>query len=135
LAIVCAYGNGLGPKPPSIEPVSASKILLADASRNLRQENFSVPDLTKLAQTTEAPKIVEQVNLALTLANQGLAKITDFCGQAIKIYNLQQEEIDILWWLFGEHSDTSNKSFSEVSGFDAIISLPTDMGSLVRVLP
>jgi hypothetical protein len=82
------------------------------------------------------------LNVAQTLAaatNKAISAIArrqrDFEGAVQKYVNIQDEELDILWWLEGGRSFDLSLDFSKVAAAHLPLAIARELGNLTKVLP
>jgi hypothetical protein len=128
LAVLCAEFQGLREKPKIQELLKTAKTYLHSRSDSLRTNNAApalrlakskIPDFVKEITTTpnwatDAPT----VGSALEEANKQIVAIAKSSNDALadltRRLHLQQEESDILWWIFSGYSGDLEVTFSSL---------------------
>ncbi len=98
-----------------------------------------VKGLTEAVATPDLEGIHAGLSAMASVVNKALAAIvTRYRGfeSAIQEYvRVQDEELDVLWWLHGEHCEISNSSFQEVPDSERPLLFACELAGLTRVLP
>lgn len=143
LAISNCLAVGAGPKPALDDLVKLSEEKLIHASKKLRTREVSQLSLKTPQKAINALKgdlgdhnqVKEQTGSALEIMIQQQKSIEQYCNALQELAELQKEELDIMWWLYGEYSQASGKYFSQLSAEDACLALAIDARDLTLNIP
>ncbi|KQP11898.1 GTPase-associated system all-helical protein GASH [Pseudorhodoferax sp. Leaf267] len=110
---------------------------------SLEQTKFSSPTVDKndevLAQALQTGDMSKVAQAIATLTNKALSSMArrqrEFEGAIQKYVNIQDEELDILWWLEGNHSFDLALDFPEVASEHLALAMAKELGGLTKVLP
>jgi hypothetical protein len=149
LLVTCTYAKGLGPAPAIPEVVSRCDRFLVEYSRLIR----STAGLKNLKAAVLPPKSdLDSLKTALAAANQ-LGTAADILNRVLEgalgafrqdaavlrsvhsAFSSQQDEIDLLWWLFGEHSNDLDKPWHSVGFPEACLVMGKEAADHVSLLP
>jgi hypothetical protein len=148
LAAVCADFQGLRQKPTLSEIIELAQKYLHERSDGLRTQ-LTTPSIKPLnktaglvdnatAQSTSEltwPMIQPVVEKLETLPNKLVKPINEALEKLSAQLLLQQEESNMLWWLFSEHSRDLRISMSQVGHPAASLVAGKELADLTLVLP
>lgn len=149
LAIVCADFQGLRGKIPLYEIVELAQTYLNRRSNDIRSQ-WSRREIPML--TAKAPVLTGDATPVLTIAEvakmvqPALEKLNALPNELVSPFNdalvalekqlfLQQEESDMLWWLFASHSRDLRKSIAHLGLAPASVIAGKELADLTTVLP
>lgn len=144
LSISCCRSYGIGPLPPLGDIVKLSEDHLIEASKELRNRTIAIPNIKEPQKvldtfngsgTPDHNHLKNQTSTALTDTLQQQQKLFGYCQELHDLAILQKEELDIMWWLYGEYSRTADKYFAELSSEEACIALALDACELTHNSP
>lgn len=140
LAAVCYCCSDLSPAPLFPDVINAAKdYLLKEALRvrSVDQEMLKGLDVSveeALNPAIEAIKSGNFANIAATFSkpfNQ-LVTVTSNLASAVETF---QEELDILWWIMGEHSRDLNRKMGDIALSSACLITGKELADVTRILP
>ena len=110
---------------------------------SLEQAKLVAPTVDKNDETLlQAVNTGVLLNVAQTLAtatNKAVSAMArrqrEFEAAVQKYVNIQDEELDILWWLEGGHSFDLSLDFSKVTAEHLPLAIARELGNLTKVLP
>ncbi|HEY9773716.1 MAG TPA: GTPase-associated system all-helical protein GASH [Planktothrix sp.] len=77
----------------------------------------------------------QSVQLIDSTINQTNSKLQDKLDRMSKLIAVQDEELEILWWAFGERSEAANASFHKIPTEFKPLALSNELASKTRFLP
>lgn len=119
---------------------------LSETSRrrpSLKQAKLVTPAVDKtdptLQQALNAGNMPEAVQALVVATNKAISAIArrqrEFETVVQKYVDIQDEELDILWWLEGEHSFHLGMDFSKVAPEHLPLAIARELSGLTKVLP
>lgn len=110
---------------------------------SLEQAKLVAPTVDKNDEAlVQAVNSGELLNVAQALAvatNKAISAMArrqrEFEAAVQKYVNIQDEELDILWWLEGGHSFDLSLDFSKVTAEHLPLAIARELGNLTKVLP
>lgn len=119
---------------------------LSETSRrrpSLKQAKFIAPTVDKndegYAQALATANVLTIADALVTATNKSISALAkrqrDFEMSVQKYVNIQDEELDILWWIEGKHSFDLDQGFSQVSGEHLPLAIARELAGLTKVLP
>lgn len=92
--------------------------------------------LVQAVNTGELQSVAQALAVATNKAISAMARRQrEFEAAVQKYVNIQDEELDILWWLEGGHSFDLNLDFSKASAEHLPLAIARELGNLTKVLP
>jgi hypothetical protein len=93
-------------------------------------------DTTKAVESEDSDEKLKLLAKACTAVVVTLAARQDeFAQCALRYISIQDEELNMLWWLQGGHSDTLDKSFSEISREQRPFVLARELAEATYAIP
>jgi hypothetical protein len=148
LSLTCCSVQGLRPSPPIPDAIAIAKELIAARSLKLRSRgrlsSRSDPRPISSIDFGELQTNLEQGSLPTAAAPlvKLLQEFVSVAGEIVKslresalVAQLQQEEIDILWWVFSAWSKDLNEPFLGVGLPVLSLVVGKELGDLITVLP
>lgn len=92
--------------------------------------------LVQAVNTGELKNVVQALAVATNKAISAMARRQrEFEAAVQKYVNIQDEELDILWWLEGSHSFDLGLDFSKVTAEHMPLAIARELANLTKVLP
>jgi hypothetical protein len=92
--------------------------------------------LVQAANSGELPNLAQALVVATNKAISAMARRQREFESAVQKYvNIQDEELDILWWLESGHSFDLSLDFSKVPAEQLPLAIARELGNLTKVLP
>lgn len=112
LSFTLNNNNFFKPSPPTIAPFFeyAANYKESDDTREIIDSNIDVSEIETLEENL---KLEESA-----LDKKDFQPIINAVKNTAYTISILQEESNILWWIFGEYSSISKKSFKETGGFN-----------------
>ncbi len=152
LAVVCGECQGLRGKVPIYDllQIALDRLLSRSGSRptstsypNIRMHDADWdPRISEMTNAFQLDSILEleepvtagfeQLVSSLNSLYEATSKATDWLSEVLQV---QQEEVNILWWLFGGFSRDLDRSFAELELRAACLVAGKELADLVMVLP
>ena len=88
--------------------------------KNLRIENLDNGDLKNILESDKDPK---------SFSNEDFEKAFTTLNNLFQSHLNLKEEVNVLWWLLGEHSTTSQKSFKKTGAINMTLIAPFELAS------
>lgn len=147
--VACVSCGGLRkPKQPMDLIAMADNILrsLSETSRrrpSLEKVKFVTPTVDKddetILQAVSTGEILQIAQAIAALTDKALSAMArrqrEFEANVQKYVNIQDEELDILWWLEGGYSFGLNLDFSKIMTEHRPLAIACELEQLVKVLP
>lgn len=93
-------------------------------------------DTTKAIETDDNNESLKLLAKACTEVMEMLAeRQSKFARRALHYISIQDEELNMLWWLQGGHSDTFNKSFTDIPREQRPFVLARELAEATYVIP
>lgn len=119
---------------------------LSETSRrrpSLEQVRFVAPTVDKndetLTQAVSSNDLQHVVKALAAVTNKAISAMArrqrEFEAAVQKYVNIQDEELDILWWLEGGHSFGLSLDFSKIPPEHLALAIARELGGLINVLP
>jgi len=119
---------------------------LSETSRrrpSLEQVKFVAPIIDKndetVVQATNTEVMLNVAQAIVAATNKAILAMArrqrEFEATVQKYVNIQDEELDILWWLEGGHSFDLSLDFSKIAPEHLPLAIARELGSLTKVLP
>lgn len=110
---------------------------------SLEQVKLVTPTVDKnddaLVQAANSGVLLSVAQALATTTNRAISAIArrqrEFEAAVQKYVNIQDEELDILWWLEGGHSFDLSLDFSKVTAGHLPLAIARELGNLTKVLP
>ncbi len=147
LAVLCGSFQGRI-KHPLKDLYQISKDNLHSISANLRRfHNFQdfdratldlnefLTQLTTAAESNQIPKLNEPLQTLFSRIIEFANNILDDHKKSSLYIQLQQEEIDMLWWLLTKTSREYEKPYTAFSFYTACMLIPKELADLTKVIP
>ncbi len=152
LALVCCHCQGLRSSPPITDMLTLSKVHLKKRAVEARQRDLqSIKGLSEINVSNQIEQIKGTVPLndIVELGNLMVGTIQDLgttissqlqtAGNNIQIMHqcllLQQEETNILWWLFSEYSQNLDSRYKDIELPFASLLAAKELDDLTSTLP
>jgi hypothetical protein len=114
-------------RPPlSTGSLSIQKLNLT-ASKAKLSEDFTANGIG-LALDVAADTMRASINATLVQLSNSVAAIQNYV-------RVQDEELELLWWAYGQRSEYLNKSFADIPDQQRILLLPTEMAMATKLIP
>lgn len=145
LAIVCADARGLAPSPPVpnlIEEASRRIVQISQEKRSfggterLTSTNLQVDfdDFDNLV-TQNPPEAAKKIKTAVEQLTTFARKVVSSNKKMHEAQMLQNEEINMLWWVFGESSDDLKRPMADLGTQAACLVAGKELAALTSVSP
>lgn len=110
---------------------------------SLEQVKLVAPTVDKneeaLIQAVNTGDLLNVVQALAVAANKAISAMArrqrEFEAAVQKYVNIQDEELDILWWLEGGHSFDLSLEFSKVNAEHLPLAIARELGNLTKILP
>lgn len=110
---------------------------------SLEQAKLVTPALDKndeaLIQAANSQALLNVAQTLVVATNKAISAMArrqrEFEATVQKYVNIQDEELDILWWLEGGHCFDLNLDFSKVTAEHLPLAIARELGCLTKVLP
>jgi len=110
---------------------------------SLEQAKLIAPTIDKsdeaLIQAVNTGGLLNVAQALAVATNKAISAISrrqrEFEASVQKYVNIQDEELDILWWLEGGHSFDLGLDFSKVSTEQLPLAIARELGNLTKILP
>lgn len=110
---------------------------------SLEQAKLVAPAVDKndetLLQAVNTGQLLAVAQALATATNKAVSAMArrqrEFEAAVQKYVNIQDEELDILWWLEGGHSFDLSLEFSKVTAEHLPLAIARELGNLTKVLP
>lgn len=138
-------GNGIDPTVPEI--VQSCQDSLLERSRNIRSQMSASPpkgvnlaikpflDSLKSGSLGNHQEVAEKTAEAIDTLAKTVRTVSTQSVNMHKTFNLLQEEVDILWWLFGERARSHDAAFSELKFGSSVLISAFDLADLISNRP
>lgn len=92
--------------------------------------------LVQALNSGELPNVAHALAVATNKAISAMARRQrEFEAAVQKYVNIQDEELDILWWLEGGHSFDLSLDFTKITAEHLPLAIARELGNLTKVLP
>lgn len=147
--VACTACGGLRELKQPMDLVGLSSNALRRLAETLRrrpsleQAKLLTPTVDKadptMQQALNEGNLANAVQAVVNGTNKALSAMArrqrEFEAAVQKYVNIQDEELDILWWLEGNHSFNLGLDFSEVSPHHRPLAMARELADLTKVLP
>ncbi len=147
LALVTLTAKGVSPAPPLSDVSELAEGWLLRTSDSLREAAMIKRrpavrlDSNALVKISEAisgnivPDALSGVHEFLTLVSKEFDKLSRRVEELERVYSLSQEEVQMVWWLFGESSNDLRRPFSKIKAPAAAVLVGKELAEQVSVFP
>ena len=136
--------DGLRPVKQPVDiigPASSARLTLARTTRR-RTPLTMAPvlrlnvDATKAVESADQNERLVLLAAACTTVIESLAqRQSEFEQQALRYIRIQDEELNMLWWLQGGRSDTLNQPFAEIPALQRPFVLARELAEVTYAIP
>jgi hypothetical protein len=121
--------------PEDLEDLTAIQSELPEPVSEEEEEPDEVENST--STDDDEPEHLE-TSAARTIVDATLefaSKTQKLCADLVRRLEIQDEELDILWWLYGERSEDTGKLFSAVTDLQRSLIFGKELAELTKVAP
>jgi hypothetical protein len=144
-AIGVMTASELGWKPSLAELTSSASLYLQKEGQRLRPtkapavSDYAAPVKKAVApmttQTAAGAVPAPELGAALDAIVTGMAASQGAAARTVEVVSSLREQLNVLWWLFGEHAYCVDQDFSATDAAAAPMILAVDLAALTEFIP